>query len=85
MRDLESVKATLNLIGKYGSASEAKLNIDKTHILFCGTLKAKKPNISELAYTTDKIKHLGVWIGNSDTSIDKWTPVINKTLQVLGL
>ena len=85
MTDLESVNTTLKLIEKYGSAAEAKLNIGKTQILLCGTSKAKKPNTLALTYTSDKIKLLGVWTGNSDASKDNWTPVVNKAAEVLGM
>lgn len=85
VRDLESVSDTLNLIDRYGLASEAKLNREKTQILLCGTLKDKKPDNSELNYTTDRFKLLGVWIGNTDTSNENWGPVVNKISRLLRM
>ena len=49
------------------------------------TITDKKPTISELEYTTDKIKLLGVWIGNQDLSNDNWTLVIDNVTRLLGM
>ncbi len=83
--DMESVNHTIWLIDKYGLASESKLNKEKTHILLCGSLITQKPVQSELDYVTDKIKLLGVWIGNGDTTNDNWMSVGNKISRLLGM
>jgi hypothetical protein len=85
VRDLESVNNTITIVEKYGKASESKLNKDKTHILLCGSLKEHRPAEAGLRYVTDKIKLLGVWVGNVDTSEDNWTPIVNKISRTLGL
>ena len=42
--ELAWVNATINLIEKYGLASESKINKEKTKILLCGTLIDEKAN-----------------------------------------
>ena len=43
------------------------------------------PDNSDLNYERDKIKLLGVWVGNNDTSEANWMPVVNKIARILGM
>jgi len=85
VRDIDSVHNTMALMEKYGRASESKLNRDKTKILLCGTLRDHIPVQTNFDYVIDKMKLLGVWIGNCDTTNENWQPVANKVSKVLGL
>jgi hypothetical protein len=85
VRDIESVDNTINLVQRYGQASESRINLNKTQILVCGPLIAQKPRNSNLRFEIDKIKLLGVWVGNNDTSEDNWRPVVNKITNTLRL
>lgn len=85
VRDIESVQNTIDLIKKFGLASESKINLDKTNVLLCGPLRREKPNDSLINYIEDKVKVLGVWVGNVDTVHLNWVPVVNKISKILGM
>ncbi len=85
VRDIESVQNTIDLVERFGLASESKINLKKTHILVCGPLIDQRPDNSNLNYVIDKIKVLGVWVGNTDTSDANWEPVVNKISRTLGM
>jgi len=85
VRDIESVQTTIDLVDRFGQASESKINIGKTKVLLCGPLKREKPGNSLINYVTDKIKVLGVWVGNVDTTEANWLPIVNKISKLLRL
>lgn len=85
VRDMQFIQHTLQLIERFGLASESKININKTFILLSGTLIVEKPINYDLNYVTDQIKMLGVWVGNNDTTETNWTPVVNKKSKILIL
>lgn len=85
VRDMASIQKTIDLVNKFGLASESKINLAKTYILLCGPLIVHQPVHSDLNYERDKIKLLGVWVGNTDTTESNWRPVVNKITKTLGM
>ena len=86
VRDIASVQKTIDLFDRFGLASESKINLLKTHVLLCGPLIEQRPEHSDLNYERDKIKLLGVWVGNDDTTADaNWLPVVKKISRILGM
>ena len=67
---------TTRVLKQNHQASESMLNVEKTQILMCGTVKDVTPRDSTLNFINDKIKLLGVWIGNRDVTGDNWTPLM---------
>ena len=85
VRNIELINYTIQVLEQYGQASESRLNRDKTFILMCGTLKDTYPSDPLLNFSNDKMKTLGVWVGNGDVTNDNWLPAIRKLCRALNL
>ena len=87
--DIKSISALFRLLDKYGKASESKLNVEKSKAMLTGTLKGsnEKNNCSVPLIFTDKLKVLGVWVGNGlvDVNADNWDKVMEKIQNALNM
>ena len=86
VRDLVSVKRVIELLGIYGSASGAKMNMDKSEILCVGVVDLSKCDIA-LSVAKGMIKVLGVNVGVDENEARDvtWAGVLNKVKQNLNL
>ena len=85
LNDLISVEFLLEIIEMYGKASESKLNRDKTKLFLAGNLRNENPDHLGVKIVRDKIKILGVWVGNVNCDKDNWDPIIEKVENVFKL
>ncbi len=86
LSDIKSIEALFRLLDKFGKASEAKLNVDKSKLMLTGTLRNEVIQNCELK-KEKKLKILGIWVGDGHTEVkdDNWDKVcdkINNTLNV---
>lgn len=84
VRDIESVKRIKTQMEKYGKASGAKINVDKSEIMSIGGVEIREFD-APFKIAKDHLKILGVNIGaNVKEARDAtWAGVINKIKQVL--
>lgn len=77
VREMSSVKKVLEIIGKYGMASGAKINREKSEIMYIG--EVQRADIG-LRVEEKYMKVLGVYLGvdSTDARDVTWTGVINK-------
>ena len=61
---LESLFELFNVLKKYESATNAKLNKSKTEALWVGKWKDRNDKPLGLKWTNDKVKFIGVYVGN---------------------
>lgn len=83
VRDGDSVKRVLELVAIYGRASGAKINKDKSVLMYIGTVERVEVGLSvEERY----IKVLGVYLGveSKEATDVTWSGVINKIRTVCG-
>ena len=85
LSDMESVKRCFNLLDVYGSASGARINLSKCEGLLSGSMRNRIALTSDvqIKWTSDKIKVLGLWVGNSDTDRENWSNKIEKFCKTL--
>ena len=70
-RDTESLKCSLQIIGRFGGISGLKLNKKKTKAMWIGSSKHKNTKILEFRSTKDPIKILGAHLSyNADKNND---------------
>ena len=78
----DSIKESFNVIGKYERGTGAKINVEKTEGLWLGSWKQRTDKPFNLDWKNSKVKCLGIWIGNEDTtnenSIEQQSKVKNK-------
>ena len=86
VRNLASVKRVIELLGIYGSASGAKINLEKSEILCVGAVDMSECDIP-LTVSKGMIKVLGVNVGVDEKEARDvtWTGVLNKVKQNLNL
>ena len=80
LSDFESVEQCFNLIDIYERASGARINVAKTEGLLCGSLRdpgLRRPAVP-IKWTVDRIKVLGLWVGNHDTDHENWSSKLDK-------
>ena len=83
----DSVRHCFNLINLYERATGARINMIKTEGLLCGSLRhldAGPPDIA-IKWNNDKIKILGIWLGNNDTDRENWSSKLDKFRATLSL
>ena len=80
LSDFHSVEQCFNLINIYERASGARINMTKTEGLLCGSLRNRgaSQSVIPIKWTTDKIKVLGLWVGNQDTDHENWSSKLDK-------
>ena len=83
--DERSVTRTFELLTLYESASGARINLNKCEGLLCGSLKQQLSVVTEpvIRWTNDKIKLLGLWVGNSDTTHSNWDNKVTRFCDTL--
>lgn len=86
VKDVNSVKRVMENIGMYGKASGAKINVEKSEIMYVGNVKKDDCDIP-FKIAKDYIKILGVFVGTKEKEARDltWTGVLNKVKQVLNL
>ena len=57
LSDIDSVHEVIALLNRFGKAAESKLNVNKTCILLCGSLKGYKITAGILNFTEDKLEN----------------------------
>ena len=76
----------IQLVTDSGKASESKLNVNKTCVLLCGSLKNYQPNANvKMKFIYDKIKMLGVHLGNVNVNDYNFAPIVNSIRKLFGL
>lgn len=85
VKDIESIGSIMGIIDIYGKASGAKVNIEKTEIMFVGDINV---NGCEIPFKSAKdfIKVLGVNIGVKEKEAKDitWTGILNKVKLTLN-
>ena len=66
--DDESINQIFFELKCYETATGAKVNVDKTEGLWPGSWKGRQDRPYNCKWTSDKVKVLGIWLGNQDTS-----------------
>ena len=86
LSDIKSITALFRLLEKFGKASEAKLNVDKSKLMLTGSLRNVAIPNCELK-KEKKLKILGVWVGDGYTDVksDNWDKVIDKITNTLNV
>ena len=78
----DSIKEIFNVIGKYERGTGAKINVEQTEGLWLGSWKQRTDKPFNLDWKNSKVKCLGIWIGNEDTTnenfIEQQSKVKNK-------
>ena len=64
----ESIEEIFKVIQKYEKGTGAKANVEKTEGLWLGSWKKGTDRPFNLDWKNSKVKALGIWIGNEDTS-----------------
>lgn len=62
VKNEKSIEKVMKHLGKYGKASGAQENIDKSEIMYCGTVN-KTENRWAFKEAQDEIKVLGIYLG----------------------
>ena len=77
----DSIKEIFNVI-KYERGTGAKINVEKTEELWLGSWKQRIDEPFNLDWKNSKVKYLGIWVGNEDTTnenfIEQQSKVKNK-------
>jgi len=84
LRDIISIKELFKSLEIYSKATESKLNKDKTKLLLCGSLRGKEDEL-EGRQNEEKLKVLGIWVGNEDTRDENWYPILMGVRKILNL
>lgn len=86
VKDMDSIKRIVELVDKYGKASGAKINVNKSEIMFINT---NTPDESEVQFKIKKdyMRILGIYMGiDSKGARDNlWTEVINKMQKIFNM
>uniref|UniRef100_A0A4W5LRK9 Reverse transcriptase domain-containing protein n=3 Tax=Hucho hucho TaxID=62062 RepID=A0A4W5LRK9_9TELE len=84
VRDEESVKRVIDCFKVYGKASGAKVNMDKSIVMYIGKTNEGNFNFKEVK---DYFKVLGVFLGVKDKEARDltWSGVINKVRKVVNM
>ena len=86
LSDIESIKELIRILNLYEKATESKLNLDKTMVLLSVNLRGSENEVKDLGLKiADRLKVLGVWVGNDDMSKENWNPLLSKVKKVLNL
>ena len=80
-----SIEKAFTVLDTYGKASGAKVNLDKCEGLTVGSFRSETDFPVTFKWTSTKIKLLGVYLGNTDTTHDNWHPRVQKFRKVLNL
>ena len=64
----DSIKEIFNVTGKYERGTGAKINFEKTEGLWLGSWKQRTDKPFNLDWKSSKVKCLGIWTGNEDTT-----------------
>lgn len=84
-----SINEVFNVLEKYGRASGAKVNKDKSEILCIGTgtLSASESDAYQVKLLKDVIQVLGVFLGPNSNSCNSlnWNPKLNSMRNVLNM
>ena len=69
---------------KYCNGSGSKVNTSKTMGLWIGKWKNRTDRPCDFIWNNDKLKILGIYVGNNVTPADNWEPRVNKIKCVLN-
>ena len=69
--EMESIDAIFETLGKFGKATNSKINVDKTEALWLGRWKNNTVKPRNLKWTNKMVKTLGVYFGNDRVEAEK--------------
>ena len=79
-----STVAVFDTYSRFEAGTGAKLNLDKCEGLWLGPWKNRLDSPVPIAWTSDKIKVLGVHLGNGDLEECNWRPRIDAVERCLN-
>ena len=80
----DSIKQIFNVIGKYERGTGAKMNVEKTEGLWLGSWKQRTDKPFNLDWKNSKVKCLGIWIGNENTTNENFIEQQSKVKNILN-
>ena len=68
----ESINEFFCIIDKYEQGTGAKINVEKTEGLWLGNWKKRTDKPFNVDWKNKKVRVLGIWVGNEDTTYDNF-------------
>ena len=79
----QAITSCFNTYSLFEKGSRSRLNLDKCRGLWLGPWKDRQHHPVDLPWSSDKIKVLGMYIGQAVTNEDNWRPRISAIKNVL--
>ena len=85
LADEYSITQSFRLINAFERGSGSRLNAQKTEGLWIGSAAGKQTGPVNITWTTDKLKILGIYFGNSNVALANWIDRVTKLETKLNL
>ena len=85
LADEYSITQSFNLINAFERGCGSRLNAQKTEGLWIGSATCKQTRLVNITWTTDKLKILGIYFGNSNVELANWIDRVIKQEKRLNL
>ena len=85
LADEYSITQSFNLINAFERGSGSRLNAQKTEGLWIGSAAGKQTGPVKITWTSDKLKILGLYFGNSNVELANWTDRVTKLEKKLNM